>query len=239
MTRLVSWPMVRQTARERGLAPAPIGITLVLMLLAAATRPASPGGWSGGTSGVWLALLALVLGAGLLSSEVESGHAQLVLLRPITRAAWVGGRLVGAALVLFVSGAAAWATGLVAAAVRGGFDGSAEWFARLPIDLLPHFGWLATLAAISAVTRGWSNAALLLAVRLGWFFARNALPLTLPRWNLGPWLLAADRYFGPQDPVDATGIVPSLLFWDVLWFFGAWLAAVVLFNRRELARRRA
>src|SRR5581483_7428116 len=222
MNRLFSWPIARQTARERGLAPPALAITLVLVLLAAGGRP-SPGTWSGGASAFWLALLVLVLGAGLLSSEVESGHAQLVLLRPITRAAWVGGRLFGSALVVCLAGAIAWAVGLVAAGARGGFDGSPAWFTLLPIGLLPHLGWLATLAAISAVTRGWSNAALLVALRFGWFFGRNALPLALPRWNLGPWLLAADRYFGPQDAVDAEGIVPSLLFWDVLWFLGAWL----------------
>jgi ABC-type transport system involved in multi-copper enzyme maturation permease subunit len=238
MNRLLSWPIARQTARERGLAPAPIGIALVLVLLAVATRPVSPGGWSGGASGFWLALLALVLGAGLLSSEVESGHAQLVLLRPITRAQWVGGRLVGAALVLCLAGAIAWAASLVAAVARGAFDASPPWFALLPVALLPHLGWLATLCAISAVTRGWTNAALLLALRFGWFFARSALPLALPQWNLGPWLLVADRYFGPQEPADAEGIVPSLLTWDALWLAAAWLAAVLLFNRRELARRR-
>jgi hypothetical protein len=238
MNRLFSWPIARQTARERGLAPAALAITLVLVLLAAGGRP-SPATWSGGASAFWLALLVLVLGAGLLSSEVESGHAQLVLLRPITRAAWVGGRLFGSALVVCLAGAIAWAAGLVAAVARGGFDGSPAWFTLLPIGLLPHLGWLATLAAISAVTRGWSNAALLVALRIGWFFGRNAVPVVLPRWNLGPWLLAADRYFGPQDAVDAEGIVPSLLFWDVLWFLGAWLLAVLLFNQRELARRRA
>jgi hypothetical protein len=239
MNRLFSWPIARQTARERGLTPAAIAITLVLVLLSAVARPVSPGAWSGGASVFWLALLVLVLGAGLLSSEVESGHAQLVLLRPITRAAWVGGRLFGAVLVLCLSSAIAWATGLVAAVVRGGFDASPLWFTLLPVGLLPHLGWLATLAAISAVTRGWSNAALLVALRFGWFFGRNALPLALPRWNLGAWLLAVDRYFGPQDAVDVEGIVPSLLFWDVLWLLGAWLLAVLLFNRRELARRHA
>ena len=239
MNQLFSWPIARQTARERGLAPPALGITLVLVLLAVAGRPVSPGTWSGGAFGFWLALLVLVLGAGLLSSEVESGHAQLVLLRPVTRAAWVSGRLLGAALVLCLSGTIAWAAVLLAGVVRGGFDGSPLWFALLPIGLLPHLGWLATLLAISAVTRGWSNAALLLALRVGWFFARNALPLALPRWNLGPWLLAADRYFGPQEAVDGDGIVPSLLSWDVLWFLAAWLSAVLLFNRRELARRRA
>lgn len=238
MKRLISWPIALQTARERGLAPVPIAVALVLMLLAVASRPGSPDTWSGGASGFWLALLVLVLGAGLLSSEVESGHAQLVLLRPLTRAAWVGGRFAGAALVLCVSGALAWAAALLAAFARGGFYGSPLWFALLPIGLLPHLGWLVTLAAVSAMTRGWANAALLIALRFGWFFARNALPVALPRWNLGPWLLAADRYIGPQDPVDAGGIVPSLLLWDVLWLLGGWLLAVLLFNRRELARRR-
>ena len=95
--------------------------------------------------------------------------------------------------MLCLAGAIAWTASLVAALARGGFDASPPWFALLPVGLLPHLGWLATLAAISAVTRGWTNAALLLAVRFGWFVARNALPLAYPRLDLGSWLLAADR----------------------------------------------
>jgi hypothetical protein len=31
----------------------------------------------------------------------------------------------------------------------------------------------------------------------------------------------------------------SLFLYDLVWLFGCWLLAVLLFNRRELARRRA
>jgi ABC-type transport system involved in multi-copper enzyme maturation permease subunit len=239
MNALVSWPIARQTARDRALAPVAIGIALVLLLLAVGVGPGSPERWFSGASAFWLGLLTLVLGAGLLSEDVESGHAQLVLLRPITRAQWVGGRLLGAAAVFCAAGALAWAGSLLAAVARRKFDGSPLWLTLLPAALLPHLGWLATLGAISAVTRGWTNAALLLAVRFGWFVSRNALPIALPQWNVAPWLLAADRYFGPQDPFVHGALVPSTLLWDVLWLVISWLAAILVFNRRELARRRA
>jgi hypothetical protein len=238
MNALFSWPIARQTALDRGLAPVTLAITLVLAILAAFGGPPSPARWFAGGSAFWMGLLVLAVGAGLLSEDVESGHAQLVLLRPVTRAQWVSGKIAGAALVLCLAGAVAWAASLLSAFSRGGFDGSPPWFTLLPLGLLPHLGWLATLAAISAVTRGWTNAALLVGVRFGWFVARSALPLAYPQLDLGPWLLAADRWFGPQEAVGAGGIVPRSIAWDILWMAGAWLVAVLLFRRRELARRR-
>jgi ABC-type transport system involved in multi-copper enzyme maturation permease subunit len=180
-----------------------------------------------------------------LSEEVESGHAQLVLLRPLTRAQWVGGRLAGAALVLCAAGAAGWASSMVMALSRGGSGELAGRLLVLPLALLPALGWLATLVAIGAAAGGWTNAGILLAARLGWFFAHLALPLALPKLGLQPLLDAIDGYFGPQDALRIARQVqygerfePSVALWDVLWILAAWLAAVRIFNLRELARRR-
>jgi hypothetical protein len=50
------------------------------------------------------------------------------------------------------------------------------------------------------------------------------------------------NYLGPQDPLRLAwnareGLAAAL--YDLCWVFFAWLVAVLLFNRRELARRRA
>ncbi len=247
MSQLFSWPVARATARERGLGPLALIIVAVLVLLGLTRGAPDQSGADafGGFGGAWFFLLTLLLGAGLLSDEVESGHAQLVLLRPLTRAQWVGGRFLGAALVLCAGGAAAWAASFAGALLRGATDGILARLFVLPLALLPALGWLAALLAIGAILRGWTNAGLLIAARAGWLFLRLTLPLALPKWGLGPWLEAIDRYYGPQDALDLLqqarygqqlALTPAL--WDVFFIFAAWLVAVKLFNQRELARRR-
>ena len=248
MSALISWPVARATARERGLSRVNLAVVAVLLLLSSLRSSADAWGAEAfsGFASFWFFLLVLFLGAGLLADEVESGHAQLVLLRPITRAQWVGGRLAGAAFVLCAAGTAGWLVSLAAAFSRGAYGELPGRILVLPLALLPALGWLATLAAIGAVTRGWTNAGLLVAARFGWLIARGALPFAFPRLNLGPVLEVADRYFGPQDAVMIARQVqygerfePGAALWDVFWLFAAWLLAVRLFNLRELARRRA
>ncbi|MGZ6144180.1 MAG: hypothetical protein ACXWLM_12635, partial [Myxococcales bacterium] len=158
-----SWPVAKATARERGLAPLTLGIAAVLVLIGLLRSSADTWGAEAfsGFGAFWFFLLTLLLGAGLLADEVESGHAQLVLLRPLTRAQWVGGRLLGAGIVLCLAGAAGWASSLIATIVRGGFGELPGRLLVLPLALLPALGWLATLAAIGAATRGWTNAGIL------------------------------------------------------------------------------
>ncbi len=237
MNALVSWPVARAAAAEAALSPLTLLMAAVLVLLGFAGGASGADGWFSGLSGAWLFLLVLRLGGRALSGEVESGHAQLVLLRPITRAQWVGGRLAGVAIVFCAAGGAAWASALLLAFLRG--DPSPLWLqsALLPLALLPHLGWLATLVALSGVLGGWTSAAALLAIRFGWFVLRGGLPALLPRWDLAPWLSAADAFFGPQDIFVLGTVRWDALAWDVLWALFAWLAAVLLFNRRELARR--
>lgn len=248
MKALLSWPIARMTARGRGLAPLTLIATGVLVLLAVVRPPPQEkltAAFSG-LSAPWLFLLTLFLGAGLLSEEIESGHAQLVLLRPVTRAQYAGGRFVGAALVLCLAASAAWGAGLVAALERGSGAEMPGSLLVLPLALLPALGWLSTLLAISAVTRGWSNAGALVAARAAWFFAKVGLPLAFPGLALAPWLAAIDPWVGPQDALRLAGQVQNgepariwVVFWDLLWLGAAWLVAVRLFRTRELARRRA
>ncbi|MCA1826234.1 MAG: hypothetical protein LC689_04770 [Myxococcales bacterium] len=245
---LCSWPVARATARERGLAPVTLGIALVLVLIGMLRGSADTWGAEAfsGFGSFWFFLLALFLGGGLLADEVESGHAQLVLLRPITRAQWVGGRLVVAALVLCIAGGAGWASSVVASFMRGGAGELAGRLLVLPLALLPALGWLATLAAIGAFTRGWTNSGLLVAVRIGWALAAFGLPLAFPKLGLQPLIDVIGRHFGPQDALMLARQVqyherfePSVIFWDLAWLFAAWVVSVRLFNLRELARRRA
>jgi ABC-type transport system involved in multi-copper enzyme maturation permease subunit len=244
----ISWPVARATARERGLSPLTLSISAVLMLLGLFRGSADSWGAEAfsGFASFWFFLLMLVLGAGLLADEVESGHAQLVLLRPLTRAQWVSGRLAGAAFVLCVAGTAGWLVSLLAAFSRGAWEELPGRLLVLPLALLPALGWLATLVAIGALAKGWSNAGFLLAARLGWGLLHLALPVALPKLQLQPLLDTISHHFGPQDVLMLARqaqygerFEPSGALWDLFWFFGAWLVAVRLFNLRELARRRA
>lgn len=235
MNALVSWPVARTAAADAALSPVTLLIAALLVLLTFVGGGAFGGG---SLSGPWLFLMALRLGGRVLSAEVESGHAQLVLLRPITRAQWVGGRLAGVALVFCAAAGAAWACAFVLAILHGDPSPLGPRFALLPLTVLPQLGWLATLVALSGVFSGWTGAAVLVAARFGWLLLRGVLPAVLPRWDLAPWLAAADPFFGPQDAFVAGAVRWDAVAWDVLWALLAWLAAVVLFNRRELARRR-
>ena len=248
MSSLVSWPVARATARERGLAPLTLAITGVLVVLGLFRSTADTWGAEAfsGFASFWFFLLLLLLGAGLIADEVESGHAQLVLLRPLTRAAWLGGRLAGVCLVLCAAGTAGWLVSLVASFTRGAWSELPGRLVVLPLALLPALGWLATLAAIGAGARGWTNAGILLAARLGFGLLHFALPVAFPKLNLSPALDAIGRHFGPQDILLVARQLqygerfePSGVLWDLFWFFAAWLVAVRVFNLRELARRRA
>jgi hypothetical protein len=246
MSALVSWPVARATARERGFSPRTIFWIVIIGLLGLARGMSDAWGaeaFSGG-AGFWFFLFVLILGGGLLSDEVESGHAQLVLLRPITRAQWVSGRFVGAALVLCLGGTLGWAASIAAAVLRGAANELPGRVLILPLALLPALGWLATATALSAVLRGWMNAGVLIGLRAAWLAVRYALPAAYP--GLLPLVVPADPYAGPQDAValahqvqlhDQLIFSPAL--WDLFWLFAAWTLAVWLFNRRELARRRA
>jgi hypothetical protein len=235
LSAFFSWPIARETARERALSPLTLIATAVLALLAAVRPPIEdPAAAFKGLSGPWLFLLTLFLGADLLSEEVRSGHAQLVLLRPLTRAAYASARFIGASLVLGAATSVAWLVAAVAALSRGAELELLSRLVELATALLPMLAWLATLLALSAVTRGWVNAGILVAARAGWFFSKALLPLMFRDIDLMPWLKAIDPFVGPRD---GPRLGPLDLGWDVLWLAAAWLLAVALFQRRELARR--
>jgi hypothetical protein len=239
---VISWPVARAAALEKLRSRAIVVIGVCFAAAAGASgRAGAPGEAFGGFGMVFLLVLTLALGAGLLSDELDSGHAQLVLLRPITRAAWLGGRLAGAGIALAAVLAAAWLLAVAGAGLRGGDGLSISTIAVLPLALLWAFAWLSVLAALGAVLPGWTNAVALVLAGLVWAMLRGTLPAALRHPEWAPALDELTSYLGPQDPLQLAahpraGLGAAL--YDVVWVFFAWLVAVLLFNRRELARRR-
>jgi len=243
VTPIVSWPVARATASARLRSAGPWLIGLVFTIAGAVRAELHGGGTEtfSGPSAIWFVLLTFGLGTAILSEEIESGHAQLVLLRPLTRAAWFGGRLAGACLALAVFCVTAWLATFVAAVARGyGFDPMR--FPALVLGILWGCAWLSVLACLGAFMPGWTNAGALSAVVLAWIFLVGTIGLIRPQWV--PILQEVTALLGPQNPLVLLDPVkprrdfgPAL--YDLLWLFGPWLLGVAILNRRELARRRA
>jgi ABC-type transport system involved in multi-copper enzyme maturation permease subunit len=215
----------------------------LLLTLAGAVRASGHGaGAETFTNLGFLCLIALAfdLGAGILSEEIESGHAQLVLLRPITRAAWYGGRLWGACLAFAIFCTVAWLATFAAAVHRGdGFDPMR--LLALLVALVWGWAWLSVLTCLGAFLSRWTNAGAVAAAMLLWIFSMGLAAGLHSEWL--EHLQTVGKYLGPQDPLavlDRTkpgrDFGPAL--YDLLWIFAPWLAGVAILNRRELARRR-
>ena len=256
-SRLVSWPIAKACARQH-LRQGPLwvlGALVVLQGVSVAADQAAATLFGGAMGPVSLLLFTLFLGAGMISEELENGHAQLVLLRPITRAEWFGGRLAGAGALLLAVMSLAWLFAL-GVTLKGGAGLSLALLAALPVAFVWAFAWLATLAALSVVARGWSNTGWLVLAVLGWGFlyyflaAGNALSRAAQRESkfldqAVTLLRAIEPYLGPRNPSDLMSGLQmgnaadwSPLLYDLLWGAAAWLVGVILLNRRELARRR-
>ena len=159
MSALICWPVARATFRTRLRSPGP-WLVGFLFTVAGAVRGSRHGAGIETFSGpgtIWFIVLTFAFGSGILSEEIEIGHAQLVLLRPLTRAAWYGGRLAGAWLSVAVFAVIAWAATFSAAVARGdGFDPMR--FAALGLALLWAAAWLSVLTCLGAFLRSWTNA---------------------------------------------------------------------------------
>jgi hypothetical protein len=240
---IVSWPVARATAmaRLRSAGPWLLG---VIFTITGAVRAELHGGGAEtftGPSAIWFVFLTFGLGTAILSEEIESGHAQLVLLRPLTRAAWFGGRLAGACVALAIFCVIAWLATLAAALARGyGFD--AMRLPALVLGILWGCAWLSVLACLGAFMPGWTNGGALSAAVLAWILLVGLIGGLRPQWL--PTLQTVTKLLGPQDPlvllnptVARRDFGPAL--YDLVWLFGPWLAGVAILNRRELAKRRA
>ena len=259
MSRLVSWPIAVACARER-LRAGPLWALAGMLALSGwwFADPSRAGAelFGGISFGEFILLFfTLFLGAGVVSDELETGHAQLVLLRPVTRAAWFGGRLWGAGMVLAGAMTLCWLLAWTAALNAGN---GLQWtrFLVLPVGFVFAFSWLATLATLSVVARGWANTGWVVLAALGWMViylgvrATSAIAqVAKQEGGVAAKLVELTRtiapYLGPQDPTSLLvslqgGAPPDLgpLLWDLAWTAAAWLLGVWLLNQRELARRR-
>ena len=243
MNALLSWPVARSTLRAKLRSPGPWIVCLVFTGAGAlrASRHGAGVETFSGPGTIWFILLTFGLGAALLSEEIESGHAQLVLLRPITRAAWYGGRLAGACLAMTLFCVIAWAATFSAAVARGdGFDPMR--FASLALAIVWGAAWLSVLACLGSFLPSWTNAGALGIAILAWILLFGVIVTVRPAW--ADFVQTLSRYLGPQDPMifseptrPRRDLGPAL--YDLLWIFGPWLLGVVILDRRELARRRS
>jgi len=103
------------------------------------------------------------------------------------------------------------------------------------------FAWLSVLTALGVLLPGWTNAGALVLAAITWVTLRTSLPALLGRPEWAAAAAELSKYLGPQDPLglafDRRALGPAL--YDLCWVFFAWLVGALLFNRRELARRRA
>ena len=247
MSDLVSWPIARMTARERSRAP--VALALACMALLSAFLGGRMRGASEPTTGfTWACLVAFAfaLAGGLVADEVETGHAQLLLLRPITRAAWFGGRLCGALILLAPVVLGVGLAGALGARLAGNEIGVAPFLA-LPFACVELAGWVATLAAVSVLVRGWLNLACVLFAILLWVAGGTLVPFAFgsDRPAVAALIGRVSPYLHPHDTI---GIGRALaahqavdwepLLWNLLWLAVGWAVAALLMNRLELARRR-
>lgn len=244
---LVSMPVARATFRER--AGSGLAVAMAALAALAAASSGAQMVWAGqifsGFSRFFLIGVTMALGAGLIADEFDSGHAQLVLLRPITRAEWFGGRLSGAAAALLAACVLAWLAGLAGAVSKGGRPDPA-WLAALPAIYVEALGWLAVLAALSVVLRRAMNVGAVLALALVFLFVQVTLPFVLGKPELARTIHdQVAPYLGPMSaeaiPValrKGDRVKMAAAFYDLLWVFTCWLGGVLLLNRRELSRRR-
>ena len=255
--QLVSWPVAVQCARDRMRSGPVITFTILLGLTGIAARSMrSPADIFGGVSPfsrLFLLALTLALGSALISEEVDSGHAQLVLLRPLSRAAFFGGRLAGAGMVLLAAMTLSWlvAVGFILVADRF----TPYVFLALPIAFLWAFAWLALLAAVSAVVRGSGNAVWVMVCAVLWVtikFGTLGIGTFAEAQHRWPWMVSLKDFanvvlpfIGPQDANDLVEQVVqhatldfNALLLDLVYIAGSWTAGAYFFSKRELARRR-
>ncbi len=258
--QLISWPIALQCARER-LRSGPAIAFIVLLACTGfySSGMRSPAQIFGGSPIPSIAHLiviglTLLLGSGIISEEIESGHAQLVLLRPVSRAAFFGGRLAGAGLALFAAMLLPWIISCALAIAAGDFVPA--YLLALPVAFVETLAWLALIAALSSVLRGSGNSLWALIGAFLWLFARyglagaSALANQLHRGELlqafsskVQLVLPFLRPQGTSELVEQqyqhAAIDFGPLLFDLVWIAAFWTLGAYLFSRRELARRRA
>jgi ABC-type transport system involved in multi-copper enzyme maturation permease subunit len=193
-------------------------LTIVTIGLAQFDRPAA--GWPG-----LIVLLAIVTGAGLIGPELSSGRLQLILVKPVSRSAYLLSRTAGVVLVV-------WAAAMLAAVCElagRAFGYAAEVGAALLNVMYEVVLIVALLALLGSLTRAYYNVVLYLGLQILLAMA-GGLGQKLPP-AVARALAAVDRNLFPERP-------PAL---DAQWFLLigcnaaiALVLACLVFRRREV-----
>jgi ABC-type transport system involved in multi-copper enzyme maturation permease subunit len=113
-------------------------------------------------------LAPLVLGAQLIGPELSSGTLQLIIARPITRAAYLLSRVIGVVLAVWLAIALGVVVHLVASlAAQGPSQPTSELLSSAAALGLMAVWYCAFLAFLGSLTRSYQNIAIYFALRIG------------------------------------------------------------------------
>ena len=211
-------------------------LILVALAVSAFDRPAS--GWPG-----LVALLSLITGCGVIGPEFSSGTLQLILVKPVTRAAYLLSRVTGVVLVVWLAALVAAATELVGRALWGhGTLHAKALGAALLNSATDTILAVALLALLGSITRAYFNIAIYIAVLAALNVGQVVLALVRQSHN------AVGEYLAQHHGVErAVQIVEANLFpelsprlsatWSLMVLCNASIALVLAclaFRRREV-----
>jgi ABC-type transport system involved in multi-copper enzyme maturation permease subunit len=112
-----------------------------------------------------VALLAFAAGAAVIGPEFSSGSLQLILVKPIHRAAYLVSRVAGVVLSVWIAAVVA----VAAEAVGRAFSGAVPWaalFDALAMSAIDAILIVSLLALFGSLTRGYTNAALYFGIQI-------------------------------------------------------------------------
>lgn len=179
----MNWTLIRSFWLQRLRSPVRMILLAMVVTFAAGRTAMFPMGWQLGVNDAWTA--AAILGFGMISQDVSSGAAQLILVRPVRRVEYLLSRcaavLLGAMVVL---------------ALQLGIDvaiATARGMAPAASDVLPNalmaISWVvgvtAIIALLTSVARGLGDLGLyaMFLVSLGFFgFAGQVGRLEWAKW---------------------------------------------------------
>lgn len=166
---------------------------LVAMVALGVSRFNSPGsGWPSLIAG-----LAILVGSGPIGPESSSGTLQLILVKPVNRAVYLLSRVAGVVVVVWTAAAIAFLSELIG---RIAWSERIPWRVMLAILVNTAAGVVLTCALLvlfGSLTRAWFNAAIYLALDIGFVISLSVLGMIrVTRTAMGTFLnqhLAIER----------------------------------------------
>lgn len=216
-------------------------IALVLYPLAAGIAAATGRFDPIGESRSFMTFLVLLLTAGIVGDDIDTGHLQLITTKPISRASYLLGRAAGALVAISVPLVLG---GVAAAAIPG--DAPTQGVAlACALELLRIAGWVAAMTSLSVVVpRSW-NALVALVALIAWQFVGFLVQFALGAAWTARLDVASDRLTPPDfsplvaDLVDHQAVAWSEVAYGVFYVAAALCLGAILLGRREIAARRA